>query len=110
MKCVFPLLVSIAVGCATSGSEPPVTIEETPPAAAVPDEAPTASPPPASPPAAKGEDWVWTNPKPTANSLYGVSFRDDQLGVAVGDKQVVRTTDGGATWSYVGTWELGHTE
>src|SRR5688500_9918023 len=111
MKRLFPLILSMTVGCATTGDEPPAVSEETPPVAAVlPSEtapAPPATTSPAAPPAASPtEDWVWRNPRPTGNSLYGVSFRDDKVGVAVGDKQVVRTTDGGASWSYVGTWEL----
>jgi photosystem II stability/assembly factor-like uncharacterized protein len=39
---------------------------------------------------------------PTSNSLHGVAFADEKIGVAVGDEgTIIRTTNGGVTWSVV---------
>src|SRR5882757_6700790 len=58
-----------------------------------------------------GPHWVWQNPLPQGNTLYGVSFTDANTGTATGDNgtiirtadgasgTVLRTTDGGSTWS-----------
>src|SRR5439155_71584 len=43
--------------------------------------------------------WVWQNPLPQGNWLFGVSFTDANNGTAVGGYgAIVRTTDGGAHW------------
>src|SRR5438067_3446510 len=68
--------------------------------------------PPASPPDAAaigpagtvGEqdgNWLWTNPIPKADSLFGVTFRDTQVGIAAGIENLQRTNDGGITWTPV---------
>src|SRR5262249_12844303 len=44
--------------------------------------------------------WFWQNPRPQGNSLTGGSFVDASTGTVVGDLgTIVRTTDGGATWT-----------
>ena len=44
--------------------------------------------------------WVWQNPLPQGNTLYGVYFTDANTGTATGDNwTIVRTTDGGDSWS-----------
>src|SRR5947208_7679638 len=44
--------------------------------------------------------WIWQNPLPQGNTLYGVSFTDANTGTATGDNgTIVRTTDGGDSWS-----------
>src|SRR6266850_3796219 len=46
-----------------------------------------------------GPHWVWQNPLPQGNTLYGVSFTDANTGTATGDNgTIIRTTDGGNTW------------
>src|SRR5436305_10551406 len=46
-----------------------------------------------------GARWVWQNPLPQGNTLYGVSFTDANTGTATGDNgTIVRTTDGGNSW------------
>src|SRR5687767_9757472 len=49
----------------------------------------------------KGAGWVWQNPIPQGNHLNSIHFAKDRLnGVAVGsDSTIVRTTDGGFTWT-----------
>jgi photosystem II stability/assembly factor-like uncharacterized protein len=43
--------------------------------------------------------WVWYNPIPQGNALYGVHFLDDNVGWAVGNKgTILKTTDGGINW------------
>src|SRR6267378_2836630 len=43
--------------------------------------------------------WVWQNPLPQGNTLYGVSFTDSNTGTATGDNgTIIRTTNGGNTW------------
>src|SRR5436190_163137 len=43
--------------------------------------------------------WVWQNPLPQGNTLYGVYFTDANTGTAVGENgTIVRTTDGGNSW------------
>jgi photosystem II stability/assembly factor-like uncharacterized protein len=49
--------------------------------------------------ALSGTRWVWQNPKPQGNTLYGVSFTNANTGTATGDNgTILRTTDGGNTW------------
>ena len=49
-------------------------------------------------PAQKG--WFFQNPYPTTNYLYSVDFIDEFTGISVGENgTIVRTTDGGDTWS-----------
>jgi hypothetical protein len=49
--------------------------------------------------ASLGARWVWQNPLPQGNTLYGVSFTDANTGTATGDDgTIVRTTDGGNSW------------
>src|SRR5437867_1113130 len=55
-------------------------------------------------------DWIWTNPLPSANTLYAVSFADSMLGLAAGDRELRRTTNGGATWTPIGGSVLEHVE
>lgn len=44
--------------------------------------------------------WYWQNPLPQGNPLYAISFNDAMTGTAVGkDGTILRTTDGGSTWS-----------
>jgi hypothetical protein len=45
-------------------------------------------------------DWFWQNPLPQGNLLNSVLFTDANTGTAVGEHgTVVRTTNGGATWT-----------
>ncbi len=45
-------------------------------------------------------DWAWQNPTPTGYRLNDVYFSDLNTGTAVGaNGTIIRTTDGGATWS-----------
>jgi photosystem II stability/assembly factor-like uncharacterized protein len=42
----------------------------------------------------------WSHPRPQGNALHGAAFADASTGHAVGDRgAVVRTTDGGQSWS-----------
>src|SRR5439155_12028382 len=51
-------------------------------------------------PAEAGTHWVWQNPLPQGNTLYGVSFTDASTGTATGDNgTIIRTTDGGNSWA-----------
>src|SRR6266481_6044467 len=51
-------------------------------------------------PAEAGAHWVWQNPLPQGNTLYGVSFTDANTGIATGDNgTIIWTTDGGNTWA-----------
>src|SRR5689334_7802585 len=44
--------------------------------------------------------WVWQNPLPQGNNLRGVSFVDATTGTVVGEYgTIVRTTDGGSSWT-----------
>src|SRR6266849_268151 len=44
--------------------------------------------------------WFWQNPLPQGNPLMAVSFVDANTGTAVGEYgTILRTTDGGATWT-----------
>ena len=44
--------------------------------------------------------WVWQNPLPQGNTLYGASFTDANTGTATGDNgTIIRTTDGGNSWA-----------
>src|SRR5438477_1289139 len=46
-----------------------------------------------------GVRWVWQNPLPQGNWLFGVSFTDANNGTAVGwYGTILRTTDGGRHW------------
>jgi hypothetical protein len=46
-----------------------------------------------------GARWVWQNPLPQGNTLYGVSFTNPNTGTATGDNgTIIRTTDGGNSW------------
>src|SRR6266568_5336372 len=46
-----------------------------------------------------GVRWVWQNPLPQGNDLFGLSFTDASNGTAVGlHGTIVRTTDGGRHW------------
>jgi len=50
------------------------------------------------PPRARSQ-WVWQNPLPQGNWLFGVSFTDANNGTAVGwYGTILRTTDGGENW------------
>src|SRR6266567_567591 len=43
--------------------------------------------------------WVWQNPLPQGNDLFGLSFTDANNGTAVGlHGTILRTTDGGQHW------------
>ncbi len=49
--------------------------------------------------APSGARWVWQNPLPQGNTLYGASFADANTGTATGDNgTIIRTTDGGNSW------------
>jgi photosystem II stability/assembly factor-like uncharacterized protein len=55
----------------------------------------------------EGDTWT-ARPTPVTRTLTGVAFKDQQTGVAVGHGgSVVRTEDGGATWSQVQVEEAG---
>src|SRR5260370_26256260 len=44
--------------------------------------------------------WFWQNPLPQGNFLNGVAVTDPNTAVAVGAMgTIIRTTDGGATWT-----------
>jgi photosystem II stability/assembly factor-like uncharacterized protein len=43
--------------------------------------------------------WFWQNPLPQGNTLNGVHFSNDLIGMAVGeDGTIIRTTDRGLSW------------
>ena len=45
-------------------------------------------------------NWVWQNPLPQGNPLYGVSMLDAHTVIAVGEAgTVAKSTDAGATWT-----------
>ncbi len=47
--------------------------------------------------------WFWQNPLPQGNHLRAVAVADSQTATAVGDYgTIVRTSDGGATWTLMG--------
>lgn len=49
------------------------------------------------------DDWKFVNPAVIgANSLLAAAFRSAQVGIAGGVRALVRTTDGGGSWSSVG--------
>lgn len=76
---------------ADAGAEPPGD----PPA-----DDPPVPPPAEDPPAPGGETaWTWVNPAPSANSLFAVAFAGASVGLAAGSKSLLRTDDGGRTWS-----------
>src|SRR5713101_8159986 len=51
-------------------------------------------------PAFADSGWYWQNPLPQGNPLFAVAAVDDHTVVAVGEPgTILRTTDGGATWS-----------
>nr|MEE4267729.1 YCF48-related protein [Candidatus Krumholzibacteria bacterium] len=54
-----------------------------------------------------GDTFNWANPLPAGNPLNAVAFADEQRGWAVGNTGVIlRTTDGGDSWSLVpDTWQ-----
>jgi photosystem II stability/assembly factor-like uncharacterized protein len=55
----------------------------------------------------QGGSWT-ARPTPVTRTLTGVAFRDAKMGVAVGHGgSIVRTEDGGATWSQVEVAETG---
>ncbi|MDP2662839.1 MAG: YCF48-related protein [Dehalococcoidia bacterium] len=43
--------------------------------------------------------WVWQNPLPTGSMLYRVSFLDAWTGWAAGGTTILKTTDGGDSWT-----------
>ena len=45
------------------------------------------------------EGWFWQNPLPQGNFLYSVDFVSELTGWAVGSNAILRTTNGGATWT-----------
>src|SRR6266446_6794381 len=46
-----------------------------------------------------GARWVWQNPLPQGNHLFGLSFTDANNGTAVGlHGTILRTADGGHHW------------
>src|SRR5438874_5907332 len=52
------------------------------------------------PSGASGSQWHWQNPLPQGNNLRGASFVDANTGTVVGENgTIVRTTDGGNTWT-----------
>jgi photosystem II stability/assembly factor-like uncharacterized protein len=48
-----------------------------------------------------GENWTWMERPAMVNSLSAVTFTSAERGFAVGDWQMLRTEDGGLTWSDV---------
>ena len=51
-------------------------------------------------PAVAQSGWFWQNPLPQGNELFATAVVDANTAVAVGDVgTILRTTDGGATWS-----------
>jgi len=51
-------------------------------------------------PSAVHAGWVWQNPKPQGHYLNAVCFIDDQTGYVAGNAgTIMKTTDGGNTWS-----------
>ena len=55
-------------------------------------------------------NWKWTNPVLSANNLYAADFFDANLGLAGGDYQLLRTTNGGQSWTSVVTNLIEHIE
>jgi len=50
------------------------------------------------------DNWKWLNPKPQGNSLFGLDFPDNNTGYSAGAfGTVVKTTNGGETWSQIST-------
>ena len=47
------------------------------------------------------ETWIWQNGLPTSNDLYSVKFLNPSIGWALGDGTILRTTNGGTTWTRV---------
>jgi len=46
-------------------------------------------------------EFVWQNPKPQGNSLYGMQFISVSIGWAVGNNgTIMKTTDGGKNWVF----------
>lgn len=56
------------------------------------------------------ERWKWVNPTLSPNNLYTAAFTDAEVGLAGGDKQLLRTTNGGASWTEVSGNRLDHIE
>ncbi|MCA9751204.1 MAG: hypothetical protein KC591_03365, partial [Gemmatimonadetes bacterium] len=57
---------------------------------------------------AAATDWefTWTHPQPQGSALLGLSFPTAQRGYAVGtDGAVLRTDDGGTTWTALHDWD-----
>ena len=49
---------------------------------------------------APSSQWHWQNPLPQGNNLRGASFVDANTGTVVGEYgTIVRTTDGGSSWT-----------
>src|SRR5437763_13675335 len=53
--------------------------------------------------------WHWQNPLPQGNNLRGASFVDANTGTVVGEYgTIVRTTDGGNSWTIAGNGTTQH--
>ena len=44
------------------------------------------------------EGWFWQNPLPQGNDIYDICVIDENHAVAVGNKAILRTTNGGQDW------------
>jgi photosystem II stability/assembly factor-like uncharacterized protein len=65
----------------------------------------------AHPAAATDYGFSWAHPRPQGNSLGGAAFESDLVGYAVGDRGVVvKTTDGGVSWTLVSTFPQSATD
>ena len=48
------------------------------------------------------QDWIWQNPIPTNNSLYGIKFLNDSIAYCVGDGGfIMKSSDAGLTWESI---------
>lgn len=53
--------------------------------------------------------WKWLYPRPQGNDLNSVYFVDNNIGYVVGDSgTIIKTIDGGMSWSILNTNSLGH--
>src|SRR5580765_6790898 len=65
----------------------------------------------AHPAAATDYGFSWAHPRPQGNALGGAAFESDLIGYAVGDRGVVvKTTDGGVSWTLVSTFPQSATD
>lgn len=52
----------------------------------------------------QNDNWKWLNPSPQGNTIYDIDFINDDLGFSVGAfGTVIKTVDGGVTWTQMNT-------